>query len=178
MEQRGLKAAIERMVTRLVGVRLDVLAAYPARVVSQHSDGTIDVVPDSATIPSLTNVPIRYGVPGISAKVNTGSRVMIEFAEGDARYPMATIWEGQSLKELIVTATGNVTISTPGVANVSAGEVRLADGDRQIARAGDPVTVILTAATAAQFVTPPTPPPSAWAISGYILSGSSRVKSS
>ena len=156
-ESKGIAATVARLIERLVGPRIDVLAAYPARVVSQASDGSLDVRPDSPKLPPMTGVPIRYGVPGVSARVSAGARVLIEFAGGDPQQPIATVWESASVTEL-----------------------RLA-GDRPIIREGDPV-VVLVDPTAAKAIAamalaplPPTPGPSV-PVSGYVLRGSTTVK--
>ena len=69
----------------LVVPRLDPLAHYPARVVSQGDDGTVSVKPDTTRFgPGLDMVPIR-GLPGVTARVKPGARVMLCFEEGDPR---------------------------------------------------------------------------------------------
>lgn len=156
MDTRGVIDAVIRIVEARFGPRIDVLAAYPARVASQASDGTLDVVPDSPKVPPLTGVPIRYGVPGVSAKVAAGARVMIEFAGGDPRQPMATIWESAAVTEITITAT----------------KVKLG-GDRPIARRGDPVTVMLSPATVATLAKPGAS--TSIPLTGAILDGASGL---
>jgi hypothetical protein len=82
--------------------RLDHYAAYWARVVAQNADGTLELVPDDARIPGRSNVPIRYGVPGVTAKVAAGARVLLEFASGDPSKPFATVWESAVPTEIVV----------------------------------------------------------------------------
>lgn len=152
---RGIAAEIARLVERIVGPRIDALAGYPARVVTQHADNTLDVKPDSPKLPPMTRVPIRYGVPGVSAKVSAGARVLVEFASGDTSKPVATVWESAAVTELTITAD----------------KIRLG-GDRPLVREGDPVVVMLTAAaiTAASVSATAAAP-----ASGYVLKGAANL---
>ena len=149
-----LKDTLSAIVEALVGPRLDMRAAYPARVVTQNADGTLDVIPDSSRVPPLTKVPIRYGIPGVSATVANDARVLIEFANGDPSKPYASVWESASVTKLTLDAS----------------LVRLADGDRNVAREGDPVVVMLTPAALSGAAS------GSVAITGFILSGTSKVR--
>ncbi len=73
---------------------------YPARVVQQDADGTLHLRPDSAILPGLTGVPIRYGVPGVTARVPPGTRCIVEFENGDPQTPVVTGFEPGALLEL------------------------------------------------------------------------------
>lgn len=114
--------------------RVDHLALYPARIVSQRPDGSLDVVPEDERIPPMTEVPIRYGIPGIAVKVTSG-RVLIGFEGGDPRYPVATLWDASALREIRITATTKVVLDCP---NVNIGD----EDGAPIARVGDPVDVV------------------------------------
>lgn len=108
--------ALRRLVDGWVSTRLDRLALYPARVVSQAADGTLDLVPDDPRVPPCTGVPIRMGLPGASATVPAGGRVLLGYEAGDPSKPCATLWE-----------SGTVTVLT------------LNGGARGAARDGEPV---------------------------------------
>lgn len=118
--------------------RTDYHAQYVARVVKQGDDGSLDVIPDNAKIPGMTGVPIRYGVPGIFAKVEPGARVLVGFEGGNPAKPIATVWESASISELRITSEAKVVIQAP---SVQIGD----DGGAPIARVGDPVDVFLDA---------------------------------
>lgn len=125
-------AAIVETVMR----RVDYHALYVARVVTQHDDGTIDVVPDTDKIPPMTEVPIRYGLPGISAKVKPGARVLVGFEGGEASRPIATVWESAAIEELRITSDKAVIVVAP--------DVQLGDeGGAPLARVGDAVDIII-----------------------------------
>jgi hypothetical protein len=53
-----LCAAIEGLIDHLLEPRVDYLASYPARVVLQNDDDSIEVAPDDARLPGLSRVPI------------------------------------------------------------------------------------------------------------------------
>ncbi len=154
--RRSLFESIVRTIENLLGPRLDMRAAYPCRIVVQHPDGSLDLVPDSKRIPQLTQVPVRYGIPGVSAKVRPGARVFVEFLEGDPSKPAVTGWETSSVIEI----------------QLAADLVKLGDGTRGVACIGDSVVVLLTAAAVASLTTGTASLP----ITGYILRGSAIVK--
>lgn len=85
------------------GVRrkLDYSQLWPARVVSQNSDETLEVVPDDERLRrgrgGMNRVPIRHGIPGIqSIQVAGGTRVRIGFDGGDPDKPFAALWDSGS----------------------------------------------------------------------------------
>jgi hypothetical protein len=126
-DERGIRASIAKIVERLVGPRLDIAHPWAARVVAQHADGTLDLVPDSSRVPSWTNVPICYGEPGVSAKVKTGARVFVEFVDGDPSKPHVTGWTSGSVDTLVIDAD----------------HIKLGNGNRRVACIGDVVQVML-----------------------------------
>lgn len=144
----------------IFGPRFDALAAYRCKIVAQHADGTLDVEPEHERLAPMTRVPIRYGVPGVSAKVRAGGFVMVEFAHGDRSKPYCTLWESTSVTETTVKAD----------------IVRLADGDVGVALSGYPVVVMLTAAAATAITTGGVG--TGIPLTGYILDGSKKVKGS
>jgi uncharacterized Zn-binding protein involved in type VI secretion len=109
----------------------DLHAHYEARIVSQNDDGTLELAPDDARIPGLSNVPIRYGLPGVSARVKPGGHVMVAFEAGDARRPVATLWNATALESIEITASDTIT--------VRAKLIDLSPGGLPVARQGDMV---------------------------------------
>lgn len=112
--------AIEGIIRHLTA-HIDYYAQYPARVVAQNSDDSLEVIPDDSRLPGLSRVPIRYGVPGIKAKIAPGGRVAVEFAAGNPEKPVATVWESASVLKL----------------EISAAQVVFNNGAMPIARVGD-----------------------------------------
>ena len=101
--------------------RLDFYAMYPARVVAQNPDGSLELKPDDARLPGFSAVPIRYGVPGIRVEVVPGARIGIEFEGGNPSAPVATLWASGTVSRLFIDAT----------------QIVLNGGTLPIARAGD-----------------------------------------
>jgi hypothetical protein len=89
-------------VVRSAFPRIDFLASYPARVVAQNADGSLELIPDDARFPAVSRVPIRYGLPGVKATVAPGARVLLGFAGGDPAKPQAELWESATLLKLEV----------------------------------------------------------------------------
>lgn len=128
-ERGGLLAAVERLLGRLTR-RVDYLGLYPARVVAQRPDGTLDLVPDSPRVAPCQGVPIRYGLPGVRATVPTGARVLLGYEAGDPARPVATFWELGTVTRLrvngasrgaaregdVVEASSDPNPLTPGMA--------------------------------------------------------------
>jgi hypothetical protein len=96
-----LKAGLGAYVRSLFS-RLDHYAGYWCRVVAQNADGTLELVPDDPRLHSHSNVPIRYGLPGVQATVASGARVLLEFAGGDPSKPFATVWESATATEIVI----------------------------------------------------------------------------
>jgi len=109
-DQDRIKTSVAQFVRKfvgnhLVGARMDYLATYQCRAVAQNADGTLELLPDDSRLPSYSKVPIRYGVPGVSATVAGGARVLLEFASGNPQKPIASLWESASVTILTVTAS-------------------------------------------------------------------------
>ena len=109
-----LAEAIEAVVARIMR-RVDHHALYPARVVEQRGDGSLDLVPDSPRVPPCQRVPVRT-LRGLSVEVEPGARVLLGYEGGDPAAPVALLWE-------------------PGDATA----VRVNGGTSRVARDGEPV---------------------------------------
>lgn len=97
--------SISRLVAALTR-RVDYLAHYPARVVEQRADGTLDLIPDdSARVAPCTGVPIRTGLPGVAVTVPSGARVLLGYEAGDPSRPVATLWEAATVTTLAVNGS-------------------------------------------------------------------------
>jgi hypothetical protein len=128
------KAALEWVVESIVGARLDYLARYPARVVSQDGSGKLELLPDDPRIPGIPGVPIRVGVPGLKLTVPPGARVLLAFeGNGDPSRPIAELWESGTPLTVTFEAAQNITITSPVALD-------LGEAPRMgVARQGDPV---------------------------------------
>lgn len=86
-----LTAAFDAMARRALR-EVDYLAVYPAKVVQQNDDGTLDVLADSPRV-ALPRA-IRYRtLPGLELTVPAGTRVAVGFEQGDPSRPYAALWE-------------------------------------------------------------------------------------
>jgi hypothetical protein len=86
-------------------------------VAAQNGDGSLELQPDDERLPPVSRVPLRLGLPGVAVKVAAGSRVLLGFEGGDARSPVALLWEpagGSSLTELAIgsSPTSFVALAT------------------------------------------------------------------
>ena len=141
--QAALAAIVRALVgNTLVGPCVDYLAQYPAKVVTQNGDGSLELVPDDTRLPTYSAVPIRYGVPGVSAQVAPGARVLLGFAGADPQKPIAELWESASVVSLTVTgATVNLATGTGTIVNIggATSQVNLGAAAQLVARVGDVV---------------------------------------
>lgn len=96
-----ISASFNKLVRGIVAPT-DYHALYPARVVSQNADGTLELQPDLSKIPPLSKVPIRTGIPGVTVKLSAGARVLLGFENGDPKRYYAGLWDTATLVELVV----------------------------------------------------------------------------
>lgn len=96
------------------------LAHYSATVERQHSDDSLDLMPDDVRVrgTGLSRVPIRHGLPGVRVLVVNGSRVLLGFENGDPSKPYASCWSASSIEAIMFDG-----------------------GDKPVARVGDAVTI-------------------------------------
>jgi len=96
------RAALERIIRAVVGHDPLYLRNFECTVERDHGDQTLDLLPDDERVrgTGLSRVPIRHGLPGVSVRVVTGSRVLLGFADGDPRKPYASLWHRGSIEEL------------------------------------------------------------------------------
>ena len=85
----SLTELVERVMRRVRYLGLDV-----AVVVAQQPDGRLELAPEDTTIPGMVDVPIRHGLPGVTAvSVAPGARVRVGFDGGDPKRPYAVLWD-------------------------------------------------------------------------------------
>ena len=147
-----LLAALERLLGRLTR-RVDYTALWPARVVAQRGDGTLDLVPDSPRVAPCQGVPYRT-LRGLSVEVSAGARVLLGYEGGEPSRPYALAWE-----------IGDAT------------SVRVNGGTRSAARDGDSVSVTIPAgAVLVSSPGGPIPSPAPITLSGTITSGTTALR--
>jgi hypothetical protein len=119
MSADRIKGGLEAFVRSLLH-RVDYFALYPAKVVAQNADGTLELQPDDTRIPPHSQVPIRLGIPGATVKVVAGGRVLLGFAGGRPDAPIATLWEGTTVTEIAIAGTTvKLGAATLGVARTT-----------------------------------------------------------
>ena len=103
---------ISAVVESLVGNRIDYSRLYPAKVVKQASDGSLELLADDARMRGngITRVPIRHGIPGCVVTVPPGGKVQLFFEGGDPKRPAAALWpDGSSVTKIEIT-TGTLKV--------------------------------------------------------------------
>ena len=95
-----LLAGLEKIIRRVTR-RVDYCALYPARVLSQNADGSLELAPESETLPPMGAVPYRT-LAGVSLTVPAGLRVLLGFEDADPARPVALLWELGTVTRLAV----------------------------------------------------------------------------
>ena len=99
-----MKSALESFVRRITR-RYDYAGAYAYTVVSQNTDGTLELQPDAAgKMPGLSHVPCAWGDPGTTATVSKGARCRVMFADQSPEKPFVLGWENGA--SIVVTHGG------------------------------------------------------------------------
>ncbi len=96
---------------------IDFSREYPCKVVTQNPDGTLQLLPDDEVMKSggLDHVPIRYGMPGMKAKIANGARCHLAFAAGDPARPFVCSWEYDPSKVTLMSVLdGGQSLSRVG----------------------------------------------------------------
>jgi len=165
-------------IVRAVMNEVDYHKPYPARVILQDPDGTLQLKPDSDRVPGLTGVPIRYGIPGVTARVPSGARCIVEFENGDPRSPIATAFEPGALTELSFDG-GSRKVARVGDRSDCGSLVWANDpSGKAIVLSykppGEAPVPFLTIASAAVLAA--TPPSGELALKAVVVSGADRVR--
>lgn len=86
--------------------RVDYSAFYEARIVVQNADGSLELEAVDERVakklPPLSNVRIRYGVPGVKAKINAGGLALVGFANQSPKRAFALIVDDAAIETLIL----------------------------------------------------------------------------
>lgn len=97
---RDVLASVRALVESLTA-GVDYHALYPATVVSQAADGSLDLKIESTRIAAkmagTTGVKIRNGIPGLKVVLPKGMRVRLGFEGGDPSLPYASLWDSGSI---------------------------------------------------------------------------------
>jgi hypothetical protein len=124
-----VKAGLVKLVLGLVA-RTDYHALYPAKVVAQNADLTLELQPETAKLPALSKVPIAVGIPGAKVKMAAGAQVLLGFEGGDPKRPKAMLWGESTIVELTlnggtrnVAHVGSTVSGQAGPYSLTLGEV-------------------------------------------------------
>lgn len=102
------------------------LPHFPAKVIVQHGDLTVDVAPDSPYLPGLSGLQLRTFVPGATIKIAPGTRVAVVFEDGDRTRPVAVPVFDQDAGELLELHLGDAGT-----------DIVLAEGTKGVVRVDD-----------------------------------------
>ena len=109
-QERGQNSATQQMAKQALP-RIDYFGQYECKVLAQSSDlSTVDVLPVVAKFAGLQRVPLRLGLPGVTAQFAPGAKVLLGWKGGDPSQPFASLhFGGETLTALTIgSAADNV----------------------------------------------------------------------
>lgn len=176
------KASLEQFVRRIVG-KYDYAIPWACKVVTQNGDGSLELAPDDTRMPGLSNVPIRYGAPGMTATVGNGARVIVEFENADPSKPVVTAWDLSSPLVMLTFGGGSQNVARIGDLAQGGGPGQMCTITLTLPAAGTPGG-LLPGSSVTGFIsfgaTPPPPDPSgltAAPLYSVITTGATNVQS-
>lgn len=100
--------------------RVDYYTTYRCKVLKQSADlSKVDIKPDDPRIPQRSDVPIKWGLPGVRAKIAPGCFMNHGWDDGDPSKPYAILPEnGASVLELYLTGSTKIVLNN-GALNVA-----------------------------------------------------------
>lgn len=87
-------AAVWDALVQVALPRIDYHPLYFGKVIAWNDDQTVDVEPNDPKMPTLSNVPFRHGLPGVTMTVKPGTTVLVGFENGDPVMRFAGLWSG------------------------------------------------------------------------------------
>lgn len=118
--------------------RVDYFTTYRAKVMKQSADMTkVDLKPDDARIPQCSDVRIKWGIPGVKAKIAPGCYMHLGWENGDPskRYAMI-IEDGATQLEITIEAVNAIYMGDKGAAKELATKDHVHDGSTITAPSG------------------------------------------
>ena len=115
-QNRTVQNAISNLVyAALPGI--DYYALYLATVKSQSSDYLkLDITPDDARLPGMSNIPFHTGVAGVTAQIDANCKVLLGWSAGDPTAPYTIAYNGETAQKIILTVGGTkLTITSSAV---------------------------------------------------------------
>jgi hypothetical protein len=111
-EQRGIRGDIDGMVRNgMNGV--DYFGLYECKVVTQSADlTTVDIQPSVAKFAGLQRVPLRLGLPGVTAQFAPGAKVLLGWQGGDPSLPYAALFQGGETLLALTVGSGADNVAT------------------------------------------------------------------
>jgi hypothetical protein len=88
---------------------------YRAKVLGQSSDRqAVSVRPFDASLPDMTDIPLRHGVPGIKVQVAPGCSVQIGWDDGRPDRPFAALWSADASAVKVSLVTDDLRLGSDG----------------------------------------------------------------
>ena len=106
---RSIKAAVYAMARQAVS-GIDYLALYDAKVISQ-SGNALDLQPLDSRLPGFGSVPLRIGIPGVTATVQPGCAVRLGWDRGDPQRPFCCLFDASATALSLSLNANSITLN-------------------------------------------------------------------
>lgn len=122
-EERGMRGDVAGIVAQEMS-GLDYASLYECQVVTQSGDlSTVDIKPTTSTkFAGLQRVPLRLGMPGVTAQFAPGAKVLLGWMGADPSLPYACLFGGGETLLALTVGSGadNVLTKTDETALIAA----------------------------------------------------------
>ena len=86
----------------------ELYGSYSAVVKKQNGD-SVDCVFENEMLPGIISIPIFVGVPGVKVEIETGTRVIVQFMNGDVGSPFVLAYaHGVKAKNITISASDTI----------------------------------------------------------------------
>ena len=121
-------ATLRKTITSTMATAVVTGQTFPGRVVAQRGD-RVDVKIDDASLPiaAVSDVPMRFGLPGVQAVVPAGANVLVAFEGGSLARPYVAQWLA-GCPVTSITVGGSSTASAREGGTVDCGQLIVSSG--------------------------------------------------
>lgn len=106
---RSIKAAVYSLARQAVA-GVDYFALYDAKVISQ-SGNSLDLQPLDSRLPGFGGVPLRIGIPGVTATVQPGCVVRLGWDRGDPQRPFCCLFDASATALSLSLSANSITLN-------------------------------------------------------------------
>lgn len=108
-DDRSIKAAVYSLARQAVS-GVDYFALYDAKVITQAGNA-LDLQPLDSRLPGFGSVPLRIGIPGVTATVQPGCVVRLGWDRGDPQRPFCCLFDASATALSLSLSASSITLN-------------------------------------------------------------------